>query len=356
MYFSQQSGVSWEGRRDESKSSNDTLGRWPYFPGDGVAVSREARGPLWLLGTYPRSSWDFLLATKLVTLILWLLARRRTNHPHGRVCETLSEAFPKPGGLSSPEPVPALPRSRLRDFPGHLPGPGPGAVFSPPRFSLLALAWDGGRSALHPRQRRPPASPVPLGGVRHEASQTPASLPAPLRPPGRRVPGRAAAAAAAGGGRVLAPDGAPRRGDARPRRRLPPRCLRPRGGAAGRGARLLLLPPPPPPEQREPPAERGVPGPRRRPVSQSAGGAGGEGNAGGMEPVAGEEVEEEEAEAAGLRLLLCGRKVSVRLGGACLPEEEEAEPPPPSSAAGRGGFRRRSPCGAPPAPGGFGGG
>lgn len=104
----------------------------------------------------------------------------------------------------------------------------------------------------------------------------------------------------------------------------------------GRGAGLLP-PPSPPPEQREPPAERGVPGPGR-PVS-AAGGAGG-GRA-GMEPV----PDEEEAEkAAKPWLLLCGRKVSVRLGAAaplpaCLPKEET-----------------RSPCGASPAPGHFGGG
>lgn len=62
-----------------------------------------------------------------------------------------------------------------------------------------------------------------------------------------------------------------------------------------------------------------------------------------MELVAGEEVAEKAAEPW---LLLCGRKVSVRLGAAaplpaCLPEEEE---------------ETRSPCGAPPAPGHFGGG
>ncbi|CAN8184114.1 unnamed protein product [Coccothraustes coccothraustes] len=64
-----------------------------------------------------------------------------------------------------------------------------------------------------------------------------------------------------------------------------------------------------------------------------------------MEPVAGEEEVENAAEPW---LLLCGRKVSVRLGAAaplpaCLPEEEEEE-------------ETRSPCGAPPAPGHFGGG
>lgn len=104
----------------------------------------------------------------------------------------------------------------------------------------------------------------------------------------------------------------------------------------GRGAGLLP-PPSPPPEQREPPAERGVPSPglpgeRRRGKGRGArrDGAGG--------------WEEEAEKAAEPWLLLCGRKVSVRLGAAaplpvCLAGEEE---------------ETRSPYGAPPAPGHFG--
>uniref|UniRef100_A0A8V5G101 Uncharacterized protein n=1 Tax=Melopsittacus undulatus TaxID=13146 RepID=A0A8V5G101_MELUD len=132
--------------------------------------------------------------------------------------------------LSGAAPKPRDPPSQAQLLPAPN-APGAAASSAAPH-SLSGLTLSSRSDPQRPRPRScssphtTPLSPARTGAGCSPAPSRACPQPRSAQPPARRVPVRAAG----GGRRVLAPDGAPRRGEARPRHRLRSACGR--GGAA----------------------------------------------------------------------------------------------------------------------------